>query len=206
MKIIRADFNDTDVFDKHELDFGACCFFTEDKNCKYFFEIKGHEATLFTNTNQHINQAIEEFLFYSSFVTTIKDKDGDVLLTQPSKKLYLLEISKIQPSQFYINEKKLESCKKWIKCPDDILIPIVLRDNKIISLDGHTRLRAALDLGYTSILVYPDEYDDSIFHFVDEAIRRQIHSVSDMELVSAAEYKQKWNNFCDDLFNRLENE
>jgi hypothetical protein len=61
-------------------------------------------------------------------------------------------------------------------------------------------MRAALDLGYTSVYVYEDGYDETIFHFVDEAIRRQIYSVSNMELVSEEEYEYKWNRFCDDLF------
>ena len=205
MKIIRAEINDTDIFNKSELDFGACCFYTEDKIFKYFFQIDGQEATLFTNTNQYINEVIEEFLFYSSFILSIKDKNGRVLTTRTQNQPYMLKISKIQPSQFYINENKLENCKKWIKKPEDIFIPIVIKDDRIISLDGHTRLKAALDLGYTSVFVYPDEYDDTIFYFSDEAIRRQIYSVEDMELVSDEEYKLKWNKYCDDLFDSLQN-
>ena len=203
MEIIRAEITDTDIFNESDLVFGACCFYTEDKNCKYIFKIQGTEATLFTNTDKYKNQAIEEFIFYSGFITTIKDKDGNILLTRAPVKAYAFEISKIQPSQFYVNEKKLERCKKWIKKPEDILIPIVIKDDKVISLDGHTRLRAALDLGYTSAYVYPNEYDDTIFLFVDEAVRRGITSVSDMELVSAEEYKIKWDKFCDDLFSSL---
>jgi len=203
LKIIRAEITDTNIFSESELDFGACCFFTEDRVFKYFFEIHGQEAILFTNTNQYISEAIEEFLFYSGFILSIKDEKGCVLATRTQNQPYLLEISKIQPSQFYINEKKLESCKKWIKSPEDIFIPIVIKDTNIISLDGHTRLRAAIDLGYTSVFVYPDEYDETIFYFVDEAIRRQIYSVSDMELVNDEEYKLKWNQYCDDLFDNL---
>lgn len=203
MKIVRAGMNDTDIFTKDELHFGACCFFTEDRAFRYFFEINGQEATLFTNGNPYINEAIEEFLFYSSFVLSVKDEHGRILATRTQNQPYWFEISSIQPSQFYINEKKLEGCKKWIKGPEDIYIPIAVRDNKVISLDGHTRLRAALDLGYTSVLVYPDAYDDTIFLFVQEAIRRKIHSVSDMELVSADAYALKWNKYCDDLFASL---
>ena len=203
MKIIRAEINDTDVFNESELDFGACCFFTEDKICKYFFEIKGLEATILTNTNQYINQAIQEFLFYSSFIATIKDKEGNILLARTPNQPYLFEIRNIQPSQFFINESKLERCKRWIKSPDDVLIPIVIKENKVISLDGHTRLKAALDFGYTSIFVYPDEYDDSIFYFVDEAIKRQINGVSDMEIISNDDYRQKWDKFCDGLFSKI---
>jgi hypothetical protein len=206
VKIIRAKASNTDIFSEYELGFGACCFFTEDKACKYFFEIKGREATLFANTKQYISQAIKEFLFYSSFVVTIKDSDGNILLTKTETEPLLLEIQKIQPSQFYINEKKLESCKKWIKSPGDIYIPIISKDGKVISLDGHTRMRAAMDLGYTCVYVYPDEYDEYIFYFVDEAIKRQINSVSDMEIVSDEDYKLKWHKFCKDFFKRLSGE
>ncbi|MCL2421779.1 MAG: hypothetical protein FWD03_07980 [Defluviitaleaceae bacterium] len=204
MEIVRANTKDTDIFSKAELDFGACCFFTEDRKSKYFFEIKGREATFYTNTDQYIDKAIEEFLFYSSFITSVKDKNGQVLETKHPAKPYLLEISKIQPSQFFINEVKLESCKKWIKSAEDIFIPIVIKDGKYISQDGHTRMKAAIDLGYTAVYVYPDEYDDTIFHFVDEAVRRNINSVMDMEIVSDEEYKVKWDGFCDDLFKSLE--
>ena len=203
MEIIRAELKDTDIFSAGELNFGACCFFTEDRAFRYFFEINGREATLFTDTDKYISQAIEEFLFYSSFILSVKDKDNRVLVTRTQNQPYLLEISKIQPSQFYINEKKLESCKKWIKSHEDIFIPIVIRNDKIISLDGHTRLRAALDLGYTSVFVYHDEYNDIIFYFVDEAVRRNVYSVSDMELVSDEEYGAKWNKYCNDLFDSL---
>lgn len=41
------------------------------------------------------------------------------------------------------------------------------------------------------------------FYFVDEAVKRQINSVLDMELVSDEEYKFKWDKFCDDLFDSL---
>ena len=200
MKIIRADSSDTDIFSEYELGFGACCFFTEGKTHKYFFEIKGREATLFSNTKQYIPQAIEEFLFYSGFVVTIKDENGNILLTRTKPEPFLLEIEKIQPSQFYINQKKLESCKKWIKCPEDVYIPIVTGNGKAISLDGHTRMRAAMDLGYACVYVYPDEHDEYIFYFADEAIKRRINSVSDMELVSDEDYKIKWHKFCDDFF------
>lgn len=203
MKIIRAETNDTDLFSVQELSHGACCFFTEDRISRYFFEIKGREATLFTNTEQYIREAIDAFLFYSGFLTSVQDANGKTLATRTPNKPYLCEVSKIQPSQFYVNQKKLENCKKWIKSHEDITIPIVRKDGKTISLDGHTRLRAALDLGYPSVYVYLSDYDETIFHFVDEAVRRGICRAADMELVSEEDYRLKWDRFCDDLFERL---
>ncbi|MCL2170741.1 MAG: ParB/RepB/Spo0J family partition protein [Defluviitaleaceae bacterium] len=200
MKILRAGLNDIDVFDKDELGFGACCFFSEDKKFRYFFKIHGREAILIANTKQYLPQAMEEFLFYSGFVTTIKNESGDVLLSRTPNEPFLCEISKIQPSQFYVNETKLENCKKWINAPSDILIPVVIRDGVCISLDGHTRMRAALDLGYESVFVYLDEFDEYVFNFANEAIKRRITSVSDMEIVDDKDYELKWHRFCDDFF------
>lgn len=204
MKIIRAGYDDTDMFSKEELDSGACCFFTEDKSHTYFFEIRGREAILFSNDAQYIRQVIDEFLYFSSFIHVIKDKYGRILAENSTKEPYLLELSHIQPSQFYINERKLESCKKWIKSPKDIILPICIKDGKSILLDGHTRLRAAADLGYPSVYVYCDDYDETIFHFVDEAIKRKVYTVMDMELLGDEDYKVKWDQFCDDLFENLE--
>lgn len=206
MKIIRANAYDTDIFSKKELDFGACCFYSEDRALKYFFEIKGRDATLYTNVipceNQFLQEAIDNFLFYSGFIVTIKDTDGNILRENPQNKPYLHEILKIQPSQFYINEKKLIDCKKWIKSYEDIFVPIVIKDGISISQDGHTRLRAALDLGFTSVYAYQEDYSEHIFHFTNEAKRRGINSISDMEILSDEDYVLKWHKYCDDYFNR----
>ena len=116
---------------------------------------------------------------------------------------YLYKISQIQPSQFYINEKKLQNYKKWIKNIENIFIPVIINKNNCISLDGHTRIKAAIDLGYDSVYIYPDEYDKNIFYFVDEAINRKIYSVYDMEIITDEDYKLKWDKFCDNLFNSI---
>lgn len=200
MKIIRASLDDTDLFDKNHLDFGACCFYSEDRKCKYFFSINKQEATLYMSEEQFVDEAIDEFVFYSGFVTTIRNSDGRVLKERNVGKLAPCLISEIQPSQFYISELKLQNCKKWLTNQSGLMIPVVVKDGKTIALDGHTRLRAALDLGFETAQIFSEEYDDYIFTFANEAIRRGIRSVSDMEIVSAEEYKIKWHKYCDDIF------
>lgn len=204
MKIIRARIDDVHMFSKEELKLGGCCFYTEDKSCKYFFKIEGQEATLYASNNMYIDEVIDEFLFYSGFITSIKSSDGRILNERNKTKLNLLEISKIQPSQFYINERKLMDCKEWIQNKEDIMIPITVIDNKIISVDGHTRLRAAIDLGYDSVYVYYDEAGDYISYFVNQAINRKIFSAFDMEIVDENQYRIKWHKFCDDFFASVE--
>jgi len=205
MKIIRAEVTDTDVFSTAQLAFGACCFYSEDRTNRYFFEIRGQSAVLYADSNLYIAEAIEEFLFYSGFVETIINQDGNTLHSRNIAKPYLCKIIDIRPSQFYISADKLAACKGWIVRPEDVMIPIVVRDGVIIAQDGHTRLRAACDMGFDSVYVYPESYDECIFDFADEAAKRGIHSVLDMEVVSAEDYTLKWHKYCDDFFRNKEN-
>lgn len=203
MDIVRAGFGDTDIFTQEQLNCGACCFYTESREYRYFFDINGREAILYADSQQYIDKVIDEFLFYSGFISCVKDADGRMLRKTNEHKMKLLEITQIQPSQFYINERKLASCKPWIKSQTDVMIPLAAINGKTVSLDGHTRMRAALDLGYESVYVYDDDYDEYITYFVNEAVRRNILSVSDMEIVDDNEYKLKWHKFCDDFFENM---
>jgi len=202
MDIIRAGFGDIDLFNHEQLERGACCFYSSDRLNKYFFEINGQEAVLHTNSLLHIDEAIDTFLFYSGFISRIKSPGGRLLRERVPSPLIELEVQKIQPSQFYINKQKLDNCKKWIQSQSDIMIPISNINGKIVSLDGHTRLRAAADLGYQRIYTYHDDCDDYIAAFAKEAIHRNILSVYDMEVLFDSEYSLKWHKFCDDFFER----
>ena len=122
------------------------------------------------------------------------------MLARQISEPYLYEIRKLQPSQFYINESKLAACKKWIKAQGDIFVPVGFIEGKAILLDGHTRVRAAIDLGYEKIFVYHDEHDEHIRDFVEEAMRRGIRSVFDMEIIGDEEYRVSWYGFCDEYF------
>ncbi|MDO5152689.1 MAG: hypothetical protein Q4D50_04940 [Eubacteriales bacterium] len=45
---------------------------------------------------------------------------------------------------------------------------------------------------------------DSIYGFVEEAVKRNIRTPYDLQLVSHEEYEEKWNKFCDNYFAQKE--
>ena len=80
---------------------------------------------------------------------------------------FRIRIEEIQPSQFYVDEDKIEAVKTFITSPKDIIIPVMKENGKYISLDGHTRLAAAIELGYDEVIAFCTEAGDYIFDFVN---------------------------------------
>lgn len=204
MDIIRASKNDTDLFDASRLSHAACCFYTEDRTGRFFFEIVNHtEAIVHHENDTYINEAIDEFLFYSGFISKIRNNSGEIIRYIPEKCFQKIPITDIQPSQFYINERKLNECKLWIKSEADIRIPVTRSSGELISLDGHTRMKAARDMGFDYALVFEEDTSEYIFDFAAMAKEKDIMNVDDMPVVSDEEYTIKWHNFCDNYFNRI---
>ena len=116
-----------------------------------------------------------------------------------------LVLTDLQPSQFYISEKKLRDIENWFD-PKDLSgfepIPIKLLDGKLVMTDGHTRAVAAIKAGLDSVpLVWDeDELDWDMYRACVSACQEQnILSPADLltHIISEEEYKEKWDKWCD---------
>jgi len=159
-----------------------------------------------------IAEVIEEFRFYAGHITRFYDKKGNLLKEYPEAELFDLALEKIQPSQFYVDEDKLAAIESFVEGPEDVIIPVVrgnaaaLAENAgaaYISLDGHTRLRCALQKGFQTVKAYFSEDEGGyIGDFVQEALKRGIYGIKDVRILSHEEYVEKWHAFCDDYFRK----
>ncbi len=127
-------------------------------------------------------------------------------------KLEELTLRDIQPSQFYVSEGKLAEIAKWFD-PNDLSnfepITIKLLDGAPMMTDGHTRAVAAIRAGLDRVPLMwePDEWDWDMYRVCVEACRaRGVTSPYDLtgRVVSAADYKALWNDWCDDMHARVE--
>lgn len=116
-----------------------------------------------------------------------------------------LTLKNLQPSQFYISEKKLEDIESWFN-PNDSSnfdpIPIKLLDGKPVMTDGHTRAVAAIKAGLelVSLVWDEDDLDWDMYRACVSACRDQnIFSSRDLldRIISKEEYKEKWDKWCD---------
>lgn len=130
-----------------------------------------------------------------------------------------LKIKDLQPSQFYISQKKLENIMSWLN-PADLSnfqpIPLKVLAGKPVITDGHTRAVAALMVGLECVpLVWDeDELDWEMYRACVKACQAEkIFSPADLlsRIVSEKDYQEKWYKWCDAMqeeiiASRLENE
>ncbi len=147
-----------------------------------------------------ISAVTEEFRFYAQHITVFSDENGNLLREFPPVKLFPVEITKIQPSQFYADADKLKAVETFIRDWKDIKLPLIRQGERYISCDGHTRLYLAVQKGFSHVQGFLTEENEYLFEFAEEARRRGVGEPKDIRLLPHGEYEVKWNKFCDDFF------
>lgn len=142
-------------------------------------------------------QLLDEFRFYAEHITTFFDEQGALAAQFPKVKLFGVELSRIQPSQFYVDEEKLRAVQTFIHAGRDVIVPLTEYEGRYVSLDGHTRLYAALRLGAKTVRGFLTQADEVLFDFAREAQRRGVHTPMDLQPLTHEEYCVKWHAFCD---------
>ena len=116
-----------------------------------------------------------------------------------------LRLTELQPSQFYVSEKKLAEINNWFR-PEELSgfapIPVRLLDGLPVMTDGHTRAVAALLAGLDAVpLVWDeDELDWEMYRrCAAECQKRQVVSPENLvsRVVPEEEYREKWDRWCD---------
>ncbi len=199
--IERIDsYNDKRFSQKILSEHGAFIVNDNDKKLLYEVEIiSANEAIITGDDSKYFNKVIDLFRFYSENISTFFDRYGNVIKSFPKLQIFDINIKDIQPSQFYVDETKLNEISNFIKQEEDIIVPVVKYKNRYISLDGHTRLFYAVLHGFTRVKAYiPKVIDFDYMFFVNEARERNINNIKDMKKLSHSEFDLLWNKFCDE--------
>ena len=116
-----------------------------------------------------------------------------------------LKLKDLQPSQFYISDRKLRDINEWFQSEDLSNfepIPVKMLDGVPVMTDGHTRAVAAVLSGLERVPLIWDEDELSWEMYrrcVMECKARGIHSPADLvnRIISESEYREKWDAWCD---------
>lgn len=200
MKIIRTY---EDNYYKEKSRILGNCFNVKISNITYHYEfiIQNNTAVINTDNQEYINEVIEKFRFYNKYISTFKTKDNSFYKSFDDVYTYKLPISVIQPSQFFINEDKLNHLDNYLDI-DEIYLPVNIINDEYVLLDGHHRLYLAYLNHLKMVNVYLDDYDYSISDFVYFAKEQNIKNIKDLKVISKELYKELWDGFCDQYFNQ----
>ncbi len=122
--------------------------------------------------------------------------------------MFLYPIQKLTPSQLYISEDKLKKVYTWFDGDVNTIHPISIKSlaGRILIIDGHTRIVAALSSGIKEI---PCEWETDHWDWTAYAsditmcAEEGITSVQNLmnRIVSADDYQKLWCERCDYLEN-----
>ena len=168
----------------------------------YEIEIISSDSALVRGKNrENFKKLIEYFRYYSPHILNYFDENDKKIISFEKKPVLTLEVDKIQPSQFYIDEDKVNALKDFIKNSKDIVIQVVKSNDGYICVDGHTRLFIAFLKNFKTVLAIETEFEDDTNYFVSQAKKRNIFTIKDLKLVSHSDYKKLWIDFCNSYFN-----
>lgn len=143
---------------------------------------------------------MEEFRFHAPHASNFYDEKGNLLKAYPLPQLISLSLEDIQPSQFYVDEEKLDAVRQFVHSPEDVIIQVHRCSQRYLSLDGHTRLYYAWLQGFPWVRAVEIHADKYIFDFVNQAQHRGIYAPKDLTLLPHHVYEEKWNAYCDAYF------
>ena len=143
---------------------------------------------------------IKEFRFYAEHITRFWDESHNLIKEYLAIELVEIPIAEIQPSQFYVDESKMQAVRTFVASEQDLVIPLVRWKDRNVSADGHTRLAVAAEKNIKTAYGFYTKTGDYVFDFAEEAMKRGIISPYQLRKVSHEEYEKLWYPFCDEYF------
>ena len=200
IQISRIDSYDNDRFSKKVLQqHGA---FIVNKSMVYEVEIISQNEAIIRGNPRFYKEVIEEFRFFSNHITKFYDEEKNIVIEFKDVPMIDVSIDRIQPSQFYVDSAKKIAVESFINTEGNVIIPLVEYGDRYISMDGHTRLCVAIEKNFKSVKGIIVEGDEWLYKFVEEAIKRNVRTPYDLELLNHEDYDIKWNRFCDEFFDQ----
>lgn len=142
------------------------------------------------------NQASRRMFEAIGFYQTVPKEKGWAYALDLS-----LPLAKIQPSQFYLSQDKLDKISIDFEAGEMSPLPIKRLDGKIFFTDGHSRAFKAYCVGLSDIPVYfdGDELNWDFYRYCVQACEKMgIFSIADLQnrILSQSDYQIQWLDWC----------
>ena len=200
MKIQRIDTYDDPRFTKEAL-YQHGCYLVDNEPYEIMIVSK-NEAVICGKDRSVYCDVIDHFRLHAPHITCFYDVKHTIVKEYAAQKLFRISLSMIQPSQFYVDQDKLDAVSHFIQQEEDVIVQLGKYKDRWISTDGHTRLYEAYRKGFTYVYGMEDEINADTIYFVEEAQKRGIFVPQDMIVLGHQQYIDQWFGFCEEYFHQ----
>ena len=159
MEIERVDVYEDGRFSQKVL-YQHGCFLV--RGAPYEVEIVSAASAVVRGSDQSVfPQLIDEFRFYTPYITRFFDEQGKLLAAYQPVQRFPVSLSQLQPSQFYVDRDKVTAIATFVRSWEDIVISVLPMGERYIALDGHTRLYYAVSKHWDQVYAVCHTVDDS---------------------------------------------
>lgn len=121
--------------------------------------------------------------------------------------VFKINIEEITPGQLTVSEAKVDRVNTWIEKPEDIVVTCVEIGDKIVCIDGYSRLVAAYTKGFKYVYAYlePDNDNTEFYKTCMEWCKEEnIFTVKDLtnRIVTPKEHERLWIKRCQAYLNK----
>lgn len=150
------------------------------------------------------NESIKMSNYASLECCGFEKQDKWVLHIKNSVSIFKIDINKIIPEQLTVDREKLKRVSSWIDKPEDIIVTCVKIDDDIVTIDGYSRLIAALNKGFDYVYAHfePDGTNLELYKAGREWCKEEgINSINELakRVVSSEDHQRLWINRCQDF-------
>jgi hypothetical protein len=152
------------------------------------------QAVLYDGTNDMISS---ETLMSSGF----SKEHVWILYTNSNIEVFKININKITPEQLTVDRAKLSKVSSWVEKPEDIIVTCVKIEDKIVTIDGYSRLVAAFNKGFDYVYAHFDPENTSV-EFYKTCLKwceeEGVCTIKDLSkrVVSPDEHQRLWVDRC----------
>jgi hypothetical protein len=124
-----------------------------------------------------------------------------ILNTVCSAEVFKVDIDEIMPEQLTVDKTKLGRVSSWIQGPEDVIVSCVRIDDKLICIDGYSRLVAAFNKGFNYVYAYVEEENNNLeFYKTCKSWCEEegVLSIKDLagKVVTPEEHQRIWIDRC----------
>lgn len=117
--------------------------------------------------------------------------------------VFKIAIEEITPEQLTVDGVKIEKVSSWVEKPEDVVVTCVEIGNKIVCIDGYSRLVVAYNRGFKYVFAYLEtETDNDNIQFYKTCMKwceeQNVFEIKDLanKIVTPEEHEQLWINRC----------